>query len=149
MLILPPFSLFAQDDQSRGKHLEEHYHFSIFAGYTTDHKDRTGYKLGIEYEYRVGDRAGIGGTFDLTGKDFEIFSLSVGGNFYPFSFPLIPAIGIGAKNSDNKWDLFFRGVLLYDFHVGNFSIGPMVMWDVYSEEKDIVSYGVTVGYSLH
>ena len=140
---------FGQNGDAIPKHLEEHYHFSVFAGYTTDHKDRTGYKLGLEYEYRVGDRAGLAGSFDFTGKDFEIFALSVGSTFYPFSFPLIPAVAVGAKYDKEKWDIFFRGAIAYDFHVGSFSIGPMVMWDIYNQEKNIVSYGLTVGYSLH
>ena len=56
---------------------------------------------------------------------------------------------MGAKNFDSKWDAFFRAVLAYDFHVGDFSLGPLVMYDFFPNEKDIMSYGMTVGYSLH
>jgi len=62
---------------------------------------------------------------------------------------LIPAVAVGAKHSNDKWDIFFRTMLTYDFHIDNISIGPMVMWDIYPGEKDIFSYGVTAGFSIH
>ena len=40
-------------------------------------------------------------------------------------------------------------MLAYDFNLGNFSVGPMFMRDIYTEEKDIFTYGLTVVYSLH
>ena len=126
-----------------------HYHLSAFAGFTTDYKGRQGYKLGIEYEYRLTDLLGLGGTFDFTGNDFNIFALSVGTTFYPFKFPLIPVIGVGAKSYDKKWDPFLRTMLAYEFHLNSISIGPLVMYDLFPNQKDIMSYGVTVGISLH
>ena len=151
MILVCAGTLTAQDEEkTKPKHKEDHYHISTFAGFTTNYKGKEGYKLGIEYEWRIEDWIGLGGTFDFTGNDFNIFAFSVGTSFYPFKFPLIPAVGVGLKNyNKSKWKPFFRTVLLYDFHIGNFSIGPMVMYDLFPEEKDIMSYGVTIGYSLH
>lgn len=149
MFILIPAFMYGQETESKPKHQEEHYHISTFAGYSTDNHGKTGYKLGLEYEYRVSDKFGLGGTFDFTGKDFEIFSFSIGSTFYPFRFPLIPVAAVGFKNSKGDWKPFLRGILVYDFHAGNFSLGPMLMWDIYNEEKNILSYGLTIGYSLH
>ena len=126
----------------------DHYHLSAFAGFTTNYAGKQGYKLGVEYEYRISDFLGIGGTFDFTGSDFNIFALSVGTVFYPFKFPLIPVVGIGAKNYDKKWDPFIRTMLAYDFHLNKISVGPMVMYDFFPNQKDIMSYGITVGFSL-
>ena len=148
-LFIVNYISYAQQMDEKSKHHENHYHLSAFAGLTTDYKGKTGYKLGIEYEYRLTDYLGIGGTFDFTGADFNIFALSVGADFYPFKFPLIPAIGIGAKNYEGKWDPFIRLILLYDFHLGDFSLGPMIMYDFFPNQKDIMSYGITVGYSLY
>lgn len=131
------------------KHHEDHYHLSGFAGFTTNYKGKNGYKIGLEYEHRLTDLIGLGGTFDFTGADFDIFAFSVGTTFYPFEFPLIPAVGIGAKSYEGKWKPFVRTMVLCDFHINDFSIGPMVMYDFFPDEKDIMSYGVTVGYSLH
>lgn len=76
--------------------------------------------------------------------------LSAGDTFYPFKkIPLIPGIGLGVKNKQETWDPFTRAMLLYDFHIKDFSIGPMIMYDFFPNFKDIMSYGVTFGYSLH
>jgi hypothetical protein len=139
----------AQQEDGKPKHHENHYHLAAFVGLTTNYKGGTGYKLGVEYEYRLTDYVGIGGTFDFTGADFDIFAFSIGADFYPFKFPLIPAVGIGAKNYERKWDPFVRLMLLYNFHLSNFSLGPMIMYDFFPNQKDIMSYGITVGYSLH
>ena len=135
----------ALNAQDKPVHHENHYHFSAFTGYTTDYAGRTGYKLGIEYEYRLSDHFGLGGTFDFTGADYEIFSFSVGTSVYPFKFPLILGAAFGAKRSDNRWKEFTRGLILYDLHFDNFSIGPIIMYDFFPERKDIMSYGLTVG----
>lgn len=140
----------AQSDDHHDSHESDvnHYHFSGFGGFTTNYKGKQGYKLGLEYEYRVSELMGVGGTFDFTGHDFEIFAFSLGTTFYPFSFPLMPAIGFGSKRYHGKWKPFIRGVLVYDFHLDNMSIGPMVMYDMFSQNKDIMSIGVTVGFSI-
>ena len=140
-------TLFGQSEKPA--HHENHYHLSAFVGFTTNYKGKKGYKLGIEYEYRLTDIIGVGGTFDFTGADFDIFAFSIGSDFYIFQFPLIPAVTIGAKNYEGKWDPFVRVMAVYDFHFDDFSIGPMIMYDLFPNQKDIMSYGITVGYSLH
>lgn len=148
-LFLSFAAAFGQESETKSKHQEDHYHLSAFAGFTTNYKGNQGYKIGLEYEYRLSDLVGIGGTFDFTGADFEIFALSVGADFYPFKFPLIPGILVGAKSYEKKWAPFVRAMVVYDFHLGAFSLGPMVMYDFFPNEKDIMSYGIAIGYSLH
>ena len=113
-----------------------------------DLKGKSGPKLGIEYEYRLNKKMGLGGTFDFTGNDFEIFSFSLGADFYLFKFPLILGAGFGLKNQDSNWKTFVRGIAIYDFHIGQFSLGPIVMYDIYFDNKNIISPGVSLGYSF-
>jgi hypothetical protein len=141
-------SILHAQETKEPKHLEDHYHLSLFVGYSMDLKGQTGPKLGIEYENRVSKKLGVGGTFDFTGNDFEIFSFSVGGAFYLFKFPLILGAGLGAKYSHIKWKPFVRTLASYDFHIGQFSLGPMLMYDFYFDTKDIISPGVTFGIGL-
>jgi len=138
----------AQDKAALSKHHKDHYHLSMFAGYSTDMAGHSGYKLGLDYEYRLNKNLGIGGTFDFTGKDFRIFSLSFGLSTYPFNYPLILSFGVGAKNKDNKWKPFLRGIIAYDFHFGKISLGPVVMYDIYFSSNDILSPGIGFGISL-
>jgi hypothetical protein len=125
LLFILTTSILQAQEKKQPKQLEDHYHLSLFAGFSTDLKGNAGYKLGIEYEYRLNKRMGVGGTFDFTGKDFKIFSFSVGADFYLFKFPLILGAAIGAKNSHSKWKPFVRGIAVYDFHFGQFSFGPI------------------------
>ncbi len=148
LLVLLSACILHSQNKKKPKHLEDHYHLSMFAGYSMDLNGKTGPKLGIEYEYRVNERMGVGGTFDFTGNDFEIFSFSVAADFYLFKFPLILGAGIGAKNQGSKWKPFVRGIATYDFHIGEFSLGPMIMYDIYFDNKIIISPGVTFGISL-
>ncbi len=147
LVMLVTVSLYSQQHKQEDR--VNHYHLSAFAGFTTNYKGKQGYKLGIEYEYRLTDVIGLGGTFDFTGNDFNIFAFSVGADFYLFDFSLIPAIGVGAKSYDSKWDPFLRTMLAYDFHLNSISIGPMVMYDLFPKQKNIMSYGVSLGISLH
>jgi len=148
LIVLLTASILQAQEKKKLKHLEDHYHLSMFVGYSMDLKGKTGPKLGIEYEYRVNKSMGIGGTFDFTGNDFEIFSFSVAADFYLFKFPLILGAGFGAKNQGSKWKPFIRTLATYDFHIGQFSLGPMIMYDIYFDNKDIISPGVTFGISL-
>ncbi|WP_152286185.1 hypothetical protein [Flavicella marina] len=139
------FKSYAQEEPA---HHENHYHFSGFAGFTADYKGQNGYKLGLEYEYRLNDYFGIGGTFDFTGADFQIFGLSAGFSTYPFKVPLVLALGAGGKHSNNHWKYFTRGLATYDFHLEDISIGPMIMYDAFPSEKDIFTIGMSIGFSL-
>jgi hypothetical protein len=148
ILLISAFPVAGQEQKPLPKHHEDHYHLSMFAGFSTDFQDNTGYKLGIEYEYRINKTFGAGGTFDFTGKDFKILSLSAGVTTYPFEFPLILSFGVGAKYKDEKWKPFIRGIINYDFHIGAISLGPMIMYDIYFSTPDILSPGITIGFGL-
>ena len=37
---------------------------------------------------------------------------------------------------------------MYAFHIGQFSLGPMLMYDIYFDDKNIISPGITFGISL-
>lgn len=138
---------FGQTEQ--GKHRTEHYHLSVFSGFTTNYKGEQGYKLGLEYEERLSETWGVGGAFDFTGVNFNIYAISAGVTVYPFkNVPFSPAGSIGIKNSHGKWKMFYRAILTYIFHIKNISIAPMVMHDFFIDEKDISSYGVTVGFNF-
>jgi hypothetical protein len=130
-----------------GDPTEHPHHISIFGGYSSDFKNDNGFKLGLEYEYRLSHLFGIGGMLDFTGADFEIFAISAGADVFPIkdvSFFL--GVAAGAKNEKaDKWKPFFRTVTGYDFHVGKFSLGPVVMYDVYNARKNVISFGLGFG----
>lgn len=144
-------NLMAQNNHEgeKKKHLTEHHHLSVFTGFTLDYKGQNGYKVGLEYEERLNETFGIGGAFDWTGANFGFYALSAGVTLYPFKqIPLSPAASFGIKNTNGKWKEFYRVMLTYIFHVEKISIAPMIMHDFFSNEHDITSYGVTLGFNF-
>lgn len=143
------YSQTVKEIKPAGKHHEEHYHLSVFSGYTFDQNNKQGYKIGVEYEHRLTEYVGIGGAFDFTGADYENYAISMGGTSYPFKqVPFIIGVSIGAKNAHSKWKGFLRTQVTYNFHYKEISIGPMLMYDVFSEQLNMMSLGLTLGISL-
>ena len=128
-----------------GEHSWHPNHLSLFAGYTTDLDKKDGYKIGIEYERRLSDHFGLGVTFDFTGKDFEIYALSVGATAYPFKdLPMVLGAGVGAKFYSKQTKPFIRTLIAYDFHVNSISISPTIFYDIY-ERENLLSPGICLG----
>lgn len=139
--------IFTSTSKAGGDPTDHPHHISIFGGYSSDFKKDNGFKLGLEYEYRLSRLFGIGGMLDFTGADFEIFAISAGADIYPVKdVPLFLGAGFGAKNEKaDKWKPFFRTIAGYNFHVGKFSLGPVVMYDIYNARKNVISFGVAFG----
>ncbi len=95
------FALFNGLDCSSQEHQEKN-HISVFPAYTVNYKGKEGVKFGLEYERRINDVIGVGGTFDFTGKDYDNYAVSAGVTFKPFKFGLIGAVGLGAKSYFDK-----------------------------------------------
>lgn len=124
-------------------------HISAFVGVTVDYHDNFGYKLGLEYEYRLNRRWGLASSIDFVGADFEIIALSAGGVLYPFNnIPFAAALAVGGKYKNEEWHGYVRGLLAYDFHLGKVSLSPTIIHDFFPESKDITSFGLQVGVSL-
>ena len=83
---------------------------------------------------------------DFTGADFDIFALSAGVTFYPFNhIPLVLGAGLGSKYKNEHWKYYYRSVVAYDFHVGKFTLGPVIIHDFFPSSKDITSFGLGFG----
>ena len=74
LLIAPPAVPAASEEPRLGKTQDpgrnERHELGIFAGVTTGGGD-VGPSLGLDYEYRLNRRFGIGGFIELTGADFR------------------------------------------------------------------------------
>jgi len=150
LLLFILFVIHSQLKAGGDDHNAHPHHLSIFTGYSSDFKNHHGYKLGIEYEYKINSWMGVGGMMDFTGADFEIFAISAGVDFSPIrKVPFFVGTALGAKNEKkDKWKPFVRGVAGYDFHIGKFSLGPVVMHDFYNARKNILSVGIGFGISF-
>jgi hypothetical protein len=149
LFILAPSLLQAQDHHEESpRHLALPNHLSLFIGYSDDLKGHVGPKVGFEYVRRMSELIELRCALDYTGKDYEDYSFSLNIDFFPFKhMPLYAGIGLGAKHNIENWHFFTRLITGYDFHIGVFSIGPMLMYDIY-ENKNYFTAGLGFGFGF-
>jgi hypothetical protein len=137
-----------------GEHEFHRHHFSVFLGVTYFEEEKeteegghqtetTGtFTLGVDYEYRLNRRWGVGALADYAGADFRAFIvgvpifLHVGQNWRLIVAP-------GLENKDEVEPMVRFGVN-YDLEVGTWSITPAINLDINEHEQTLV-FGVNIG----
>ena len=121
------------------------HHLALASGYARQsHKD-AGF-VGLEYEYRVSSKFGIGGYAETTWGDFDleagglIFTYRPSGGWKIFGGP-----GVERKLGTKKDKGLVRLGVGYDFHFRNVSIGPMVAVDLIEDLTHVTYVGVAFG----
>ena len=151
--------VFAQEDESA--HHAHRNHISVFVGATTPTtaKGDTSFALGADYERRLTDLVGIIGLGDFTFGDHERAALFAGQVAFHFSrlrlavgpgFELaeeVHAVPTSTGGADGTHSAHFivRGSVLYEFHAGDWVIGPMLSVDAIGETKTNIVYGLSIG----
>ena len=120
------------------------HHFSVLLGGTTvPEADHTGFTYGVDYEYVLNRRLGVGfiveraeGEIDATSV-FAIADLHV-------THSLVLQFGPGIEFEGGEEVAVGRFGGYYEFEVGDFTISPSVSYDL-SEADDAVIFGVLFG----
>ncbi|MFK7831341.1 MAG: hypothetical protein AB8B57_16325 [Congregibacter sp.] len=111
---------------------EPHHVLGVFLGDTTEDR-REGVTIGIEYEYRVSERVGIGATFEHISGDFDtnVYVLPIALHSGPWKV----YAGPGFEKSDRGDEQLFRVGAEYGFHLGRYEISPQIDVDFVDGEK--------------
>jgi len=149
ILSVLPFVSFASSegkgDDPHHSPLDHRNHFALFGGYSLDMHNRVGPKIGLEYVRRMTNLIALRGALDYTGKDFKDYSLSATVDFSPFKeVPLSMGAGLGAKHYHEEWNPFGRILVSYDFDIGQFSLSPLIIYDIY-DQKNYLTFGLGFG----
>ena len=160
-LMLACSTVFAQHYDDHDTHHSKH-HIAIFDGATTNFgHSTTGYALGLDYEYLISDRIGIGaiGEYVFSGEGELILGV-------PLFLHLTNGLKLGAapigiyveehhddhhndthgvtnNNVEKKWDVGARFNLAYGLHFGKISAGPSVSLDI--ANTTAIAYGLSLG----
>lgn len=133
----------AHDDHAHHKH-----HLSIFNGATTNftHHNSTDYTIGLEYEYRFSKLFGAGllGEYIATESGEIIYGAML--IIHPtkgLKIGLDPLLARVDDHGHTATHFLFRINGTYDFHLGNYTIGPSLSYDI-GETKALV-YGISLG----
>lgn len=126
---------------------EHRHHAGLFVGglsrFEHGHKE-TGTALGLEYEYRLAPRWGLGGLLErvAVGGGREL-ALVVPLHWHPWRGLKFSA-GPGFELYEGQAELLGRVATGYDFHLGRFTLTPEVSADFTQKAQSLV-YGLTLG----
>jgi hypothetical protein len=117
---------------------------SLFLG-GTHTSDDDGFSVGLDYEYHVNRRFGIGGLLEYTGPDFREWIVGLPICWHPWrELKLFVAPGVDFDRPDDKTYFLVRIGSEYGFGIGRgFEIAPALNIDFTSEETSLV-YGVSI-----
>jgi len=131
-----------------GDHPLHKHGIGLFLGVTDEDEHGSEATVGVNYEYRLGRRWGVGGNVDYAGGDARNTVLAAMGYFHPVrELKLMLGPGIehhnGSGGHDGDHDNFVVRVgAAYDFEIGErFGIAPVVVVDFVDGETVLV-YGV-------
>lgn len=138
------------DDHLAGPHGHSRHHAGFFIGGVSrfEHGHReTGGAVGIEYEYRLAPRWGLGVLAErvAVGDGRELAAV-VPLSWHPWR-GLRLSVGPGVEFHDGSGEFLGRVAAGYDFHLGHFTLSPEVAGDFTRVAQSVV-YGLTIGYGF-
>ena len=154
----------AEADEAHGEasHDFHRHHAAFIVGVTEGEDSKSGFSLGVDYEYRFSELFGLGGVVEYTGGDFDHVLLLVPVFIHPYKGWLLN-VAAGAEiheeheehgvhveheeDGDNERtaDWVARVGAAYQFHFGErYTIAPEVNVD-FTEHETAFAYGVAFG----
>jgi len=107
-------------------------------------EDQQAFTVGLDYEYRLNRRWGVGALADWAGKDFRSWVVGIPVVLHPTGgLKLLVAPGF-EKNNEHDAELLVRLGAMYDFEVGRFTIAPALNID-FVDDEEVLVYGVNIG----
>jgi hypothetical protein len=146
MLSTPLQALAAEEKHEEDK--ESHYHLNhigFFLGVTHEEGEDE-FTLGLDYEYRFSQYAGIGALLEYVGEDARE-GVGMGILFiHPYKgLRFLVAAGVKPKAEETKF--IWRLGIGYRFPIGNWTIAPEFNLD-FTEGRTVEVYGVSFGYGF-
>jgi hypothetical protein len=145
------------------EHEFHRHHFSVFLGVTAGEvekeaeagvaseggavivEDETAFTLGLDYEYRLSRRWGVGALAEWAGKDARFWVVGIpAAVLHPkggLKLYLVPGF---EKSNEHDAEFLVRLGAMYDFEVGRFTIAPAFNVD-FVDDEEVLVYGVNIG----
>jgi hypothetical protein len=137
----------ASEGTGEGGHERTPHHIEATFG-AAYNDGKTGTFTGFEYEYRFSDLFGLGAFLDGTFDGFDLAAVGVVANFHPAGgWKVLTGLGVERKIGGQSKALFRVGGA-YEFHVGNGTVSPIVVYDFLEDSKDVVYAGVALGFTF-
>ena len=147
------YNLFSTESAGVADHESGHYHVNmieLFLGNTyedSDHGSENGFTFGLTYERRLSELIGVGGFFEYSEGDFEMWSVGVPLFIHPYAgwrFTLAP----GLEHRDGDDEFLFRTGVAYEFELSeNWFMLPEVYVD-FVDGEETIALGVSFGFGF-
>ena len=113
------------------------------------HDGETATFIGYEYEFRIGQRFGVGAFVDTTFSGFDLSAYGAVANFHPGGhWKVLTGLGVERKIGGDKDKLLARVGGAYEFKLGNGTIAPLLVYDFLEDAKDVAYVGVAIGFGF-
>jgi hypothetical protein len=118
---------------------EGRHELGLFLGITVKEGD-TGFSLGLDYEYRISRRFGIGGLVEYTGADFRDGVVGVPLYWHPWKeLKLVAAPGVEIQPAERDSEFLVRAGAEYGFALRRgFEIAPALYFDFTADDIAMV-----------
>lgn len=140
--VLAPSGVFAEDEHATDHSYNRHM-LGLFVGAAHEEFGRrdNGLALGLEYEYRLGSRFGVGAMLEHTygNLDIWVYALPFAYHNGPWKFYVAPGIEDGEAGSERMLRLGVE----YGLHFDNWEISPQVDVDFIEREGEVFVLGLT------
>lgn len=127
------------------------HHLSVILGGTHIEGEGTAETIGLDYEYRISDRVGLGAVVEHAAGEIDATTSLAVVDVHPFNNQLIVQLGVGveARSGDEEDDVFVaRTGVLYEFGHGRYSWSPQLHWDYHDGHPNAVVVGVAFGVAF-
>lgn len=116
---------------------DEPHHISLLVGNTVPDEESTAATIGVDYEYRVSDRTGLGGVVEYAGEDLDAITLLVVADIH-LTPQFILQTGPGVEFVHSEQEAVIRLGALYEFLMDGYTVSPQLHYDWTSAEDSVV-----------
>lgn len=120
------------------------HHVAVFIGAT--HAEGTDEPtVGVDYEYRLTPKIGVGALVDRAGGDLDATIVAGALFFHPYERLLLLAAA-GNENTDHGDEFIVRVGIGYEFELnGGWTLTPQLNFDFVEDEETKEVYGIGIG----
>lgn len=146
----------AEEPHDEHAHEFHRHHSALIISNTQNEEGDNGFTVGVDYEYRFNQWAGIGGLVEYAGGDFEHLVLAVPLYIHPYKNWLLVVAG-GAEvhkehdeheENKQKREWIVRTGIAYQFPFADkWTIAPVFNVD-FSEHETLFVYGIAIGFGF-
>ena len=140
--LLLPLASFASEEGQEHRH-----HLAVFIGAThAEGEDEP--TVGVDYEYRLTQKIGVGALVDHAGGDLDSTIIAAALFIRPHEGWLLLAAA-GNENTDHGDEFIARAGIGYEFGFhGGWSLTPQLNFDYVDDEETKEVFGVNIGRSF-